>query len=367
MAKQLFSNNGSAFLAASISDTDLTIQVQNGFGSLYPNPGDDEFFLVTLENSDGDIEIVKVTERATDLFTVPPGGRGQEGTSAQSWTNGQARVECRITQGTLEAFIQRAGDVMEGNLDMDENELQNAILTGANTRIEAGEIVNVPLRGVSGDSSNEIAVPTDGSRATAGGAAILVAGDSENIRNTAFEEGMVMLWYGAAIDCPEGWAICDGTGGTPDMRGLIPIGAGGSLGLSVGGTNGAASVTPTASNAGAHDHGGATSAEEAGVPSHTHRLYVWESGSSGPGQMENFGNSGLGPAQGVAGNADSNTYAYRQATIAGHDLIEAASAGGGDPEHAHDIAAAADHTHTISAVATYQPARAFHYIIYVGI
>jgi len=366
MAKQLFSNNGSAFLAASISDTDLVIQVANGYGALYPNPGADEFFLATLENEDGDIEIVKITSRATDLLTVPPGGRGQEGTSAQSWTNGQARVECRITQGTLEMFLQREGDVMEGDFDMDGNEIQNAVLTGADTRIEDGEIVGVPMRGVSGDSSNEIAVPDDGSRATAGGAAILVAGDTENIRNTAFEEGMVMLWYGAAVDCPDGWAICDGTGSTPDMRGLIPIGAGGTLGLAVGATNGAASVTPTASNAGGHNHGGTTSSEEAGVPPHQHDLWVWESGSSGPGQVENFGNSGLGPARGVAGNADSNTYAYRTATIDGHNLIST-SAGAGDPDHAHDITAESDHSHTISAVATYQPARAFHYIIYVGI
>lgn len=366
MAKQLFSNNGSAFLAASISDADLTIQVANGYGALYPNPGDDEFFLVTIENEDGDIEIVKITSRASDLLTVPPGGRGWEGTSAQSWTNGQARVECRITAGTLEEFIQRAGDVMEGDLDLDDNELQNAQLTGTGTKILAGEIVNVPMRGVSGDSSNELAVPTDGGRATAGGAAILVSGDTENIRNTAFEIGMGMLWYGAAVDCPDGWAICDGTNGTPDMRGLVPIGAGGTLGLSVGDTNGAASVTPTASNAGGHDHGGATSAEEAAVPAHSHRLWVWESGSNGPGQMENFGNSGIGPAKGVAGNADSNTYAYRGATVDGHDLIEDASASG-DPEHSHDITAVSDHSHTISAVATYQPAKAWHYIIYVGI
>lgn len=364
MAKQLFSNNGSALLAASISDSDLIIQVQNGFGALYPNPGADEFCLVTLENSDGDIEIVKVTSRASDLLTVPPGGRGQEGTSAQSWTNGQARVECRITQGTLEAFIQRAGDAMEGDLDMDENEVQNAILTGANTQILAGEIVDVPLRGVAGDSSNEVAVPTDGTRATAGGAKILVEGDTENIRNTAFEIGMIMQWYGAAVNCPDGWAICDGTGGTPDMRERVAVGVGGAL--AVGDPIGAATVTATIGAAGAHDHGAVTGEEEAGVPAHSHRLYVWESGSNGPGQMENFANSGIGPAQGVAGNADSNTYAYRQATVGGHDLVES-SAGSGDPTHSHTITAAVDHSHTSSAVSTIQPSRALHYIMFVGV
>ncbi len=49
--------------------------------------------------------------------------------------------------------------------------------------------------------------------------------------------GMIMLWTGAAEDCPPGWAICDGTGGTPDLRDRFLFGAGGSKGvLSLGGT-----------------------------------------------------------------------------------------------------------------------------------
>lgn len=366
MAKQLFSNNGSAMLAASISDSDLTIQVQNGYGALYPSPGANEYFLVTLENQDGDIEIVMVTVRASDLFTVPPGGRGQEGTSAQSWTNGQARVECRVTGGSLETFIQRGGDAMEGDLDMDENELQNAVLTGGNTRIEDGEIVNVPIRGVSGDSSNELAVPVDGTRATAGGAKIIVEGDTENIRNTAFEQGMIMLWFGAAVDCPDGWAICNGSGGTPDMRERVAVGVGGALAL--GDPIGAATVTTTIGNAGGHAHGGNTGSvvlDETNMPEHSHRLWVWEAGSNGPGQMENFAASGLGPAKGVAGNADANTYAYRQAVTTGQDLIE--PAGGDGAGHAHTVAAEGDHSHSATAVSTLQPSRALHYIMFVGV
>jgi len=30
--------------------------------------------------------------------------------------------------------------------------------------------------------------------------------------------GMIMLWYGAIADVPSGWAFCDGTLGTPDLR-----------------------------------------------------------------------------------------------------------------------------------------------------
>lgn len=72
MAKQLFGNNASALLVASISDSDLTIQVQNGFGALFPNPGADEYFLVTIENDSGDIEVVKVTTRACHRSAPEP-------------------------------------------------------------------------------------------------------------------------------------------------------------------------------------------------------------------------------------------------------------------------------------------------------
>lgn len=355
--KLLFANGASALLAASIDDNDLTIQVATGFGALFPNPGADEGFLVALVNAAGDKEIVLVTSRSADLLTVPPGGRAQEGTSAQSWTNTLTRVEVRVTKGTLEKFIQRSGDAMEGDLDMSGNEIQDAELTGA-TVITGGQTVGTAIRGTLDDASNEIVVPNDGSRATAGGEAILTAGDTDEIRAAAFVVGQVIMWYGAAIDIPDGWALCDGTGGTPDLRNRFIVGAGDTYALND--TGGA--VSGTTSSDGAHDHGGETGEEEAGIPAHTHRLYVWESGSNGPGQMENFGNSGIGPARGVAGNADSNTYAYRQATVDGHDLIEE-SAAVGDAAHSHTVASGGAHTHTVE---TLPPYKALFYIMFTG-
>ncbi len=361
MAKHLFSDNASSLLAASIDDNDLTIQVQNGFGALFPNPGAGEDFYVTLENDSGDIEIVRIESRSTDLLTVATGGRGQAGTSAQSWTNGQARVELRLNSAIMESFIQRGGDTMEGDLDLDDNELQNADIQ--DSTFEGGEIVNTPIRGTSGDSSNQIVVPTDGTRATAGGQRILTENDSDEIIAAAFTTGMIMMWFGAAVDCPDGWAICDGTGGTPDLRDRVPIGAGTSYALNASG--GAASATPTINAGGDHSHGGVTgetTLDEDQIPEHSHRLFVWDSGSNGPGQMENFGSSTLGNAKGVAGNADSNTYAYRQATQAGNDLIEAAG-GGENAGHDHSIAASGTHTHTAGSVSTLPPYRALYFIM----
>lgn len=38
--------------------------------------------------------------------------------------------------------------------------------------------------------------------------------------------GMIMLWYGAVVDIPSGWALCDGTNSTPDLTDCFVIGAG---------------------------------------------------------------------------------------------------------------------------------------------
>lgn len=360
--KELWANNASSFLAASIDDNDTVIQVDVGYGTLYPNPGVDEFFRVTLENDDGDIEICWCTSRTTDLLTVT---RGQEGTVAQSWTNGQARVEARVTKGAMDDLLQRSGGTMTGDIDMDDNEIQDARLTGDWVG-EGGQLVGTALRGTEDDASNEVVVPNDGSRATAGGAALLT--EDDDLSEIVFAVGMIMLWYGAPLNVPSGWAICNGSNGTPDMRGLFARGVSGSVALDS--TGGDDSVEPVISSAGGHTHGGTvepTVLDATNMPVHNHRLFVWESGSSGPGQMENFGNSGLGPARGVAGNADSNTYAYRESTVGGDDLIE--NAGTGSPEghtHGMDMDEAGAHSHSIDPISTLPPYRALHYIMFIG-
>ena len=65
--------------------------------------------------------------------------------------------------------------------------------------------------------------------------------------------GTIILWYGDAGDVPDGWAVCDGGNGTPDMRGRFPVGAGNRY--SPGDTGGAESVTLTVDQMPGHSHG----------------------------------------------------------------------------------------------------------------
>lgn len=66
--------------------------------------------------------------------------------------------------------------------------------------------------------------------------------------------GMILPWYPPSenVPVPEGWALCDGTNGTPNLNGRFVVGAGGDYAPGV--TGGAASVTLTAGNLPAHGH-----------------------------------------------------------------------------------------------------------------
>ena len=64
--------------------------------------------------------------------------------------------------------------------------------------------------------------------------------------------GTVLFWYGKLADMPEGFALCDGTNGTPDLRDRFVVGAGGEYVL--GATGGEKEVKLEATQIGSHYH-----------------------------------------------------------------------------------------------------------------
>lgn len=99
----LFTNNAATTLSASITSGDTSLTVASGGGALFPNPTAPDYFLVTLVGVSGTpIEIVQVTARSTDTFTIV---RGQEGTTPSAFTGGD-KVELRITAATMNSAAQ---------------------------------------------------------------------------------------------------------------------------------------------------------------------------------------------------------------------------------------------------------------------
>lgn len=65
-------------------------------------------------------------------------------------------------------------------------------------------------------------------------------------------QGIIAIWSGAANAIPQGWALCNGQNGTPDLRNRFVLGAGSSY--SPGYTGGEESHTLTVSELPAHNH-----------------------------------------------------------------------------------------------------------------
>lgn len=64
--------------------------------------------------------------------------------------------------------------------------------------------------------------------------------------------GVIVMWSGAANAIPTGWALCNGSNGTPDLRNRFIVGAGSSY--SVGAMGGADTVTLTVEQMPSHSH-----------------------------------------------------------------------------------------------------------------
>ena len=71
----------------------------------------------------------------------------------------------------------------------------------------------------------------------------------DEVRRFLMPSRGIIMWSGTAADIPTGWALCDGTGGTPDLTDRFILGAGKTS--QPGATGGAATATPsvTAGNA----------------------------------------------------------------------------------------------------------------------
>jgi microcystin-dependent protein len=64
--------------------------------------------------------------------------------------------------------------------------------------------------------------------------------------------GAILMWSGSIASIPSGWALCDGTSGTPDLRDRFIVGAGSSY--AVGATGGQNQVTLAYGEMPAHAH-----------------------------------------------------------------------------------------------------------------
>ena len=190
--------------------------------------------------------------------------------------------------------------------------------------------------------------------------------------------GMILQWKGALSEIGvgplAGWALCDGSLGTPDLRDKFLLGAGNKL---PGNTNPAATITT--SNSGAHGHTAvATAITIAQMPSHNHtpgtggenvdhahftnlntggqsanhsHQVPQGTGGGGQGGSDTDGHAPTSfhvTSTGVSADHYHNVQGWSSGRNAGH--VHGVYHEGGSQGHTHDIAGGAGvHSHTISS------------------
>lgn len=341
MGNRQFSNNASSLLAGTLTNTATTVALEAGFGAEFPTITGSQYFTITVQDTAGNIEYMKVTATSGDNLTVV---RAQEGSTARGFTANLARVELRETAASLANFYQKDGDTLTGPLNGGNQTATNLVLSTGVSIENATEIVNTPIRGATGVTTNEIVVPSNGSAATMGGIPILVGETAP----ASFSIGMIIMWQGSVPDIPTGWSLCNGSNGTPNLQDKFVVGAGDlysldqSISLSVTGSTSAVSAgTPSISP---------FSLTTAQLPAHQHPFDYFTNGGSA-----NFivNPGGTGPsnqlsAQGGTGSRSS----YAGSSVGTGATISPSGA------------ALAAHSHTISG--TVASGYGLYYIMYVG-
>jgi hypothetical protein len=145
--------------------------------------------------------------------------------------------------------------VWQSGASGDDYTINGTLTSNGNTAINGNLTIN-------GDSG------TSGQFLTSSGA----GSDPRWTTLNSFKTGMIMIWYGSAGAVPSGWAICDGSNGTPNLRNKFVMGA--NLASDVNTTGGSAT-----SSLPEHSHTGSTNS----TGGHTHSTLAGYTGRYGAG------------------------------------------------------------------------------------
>ena len=180
----------------------------------------------------------------------------------------------------------------------------------------------------------------------------------------AIPSGVILLWSGSVATIPSGWALCDGSSGTPDLRNRFVVGAGSTYAVAATGGSAdaivvshthslSASGTTSGQSAGhTHTFSGTTSDPSA---DHTHTGTTSTAGEHNH-VIDAVDGGTAGSITGVAGlssKADGADFGTANAGSHNHTFTTS----GMSANHTHTYsgttsAVSGDHTHTVTVTGT---------------
>lgn len=147
-------------------------------------------------------------------------------------TTGDAGMENLYIYGKLNYNFEN-DDITSKSINAGSGQFNNISLNTINATSHITTTATITALDLT--ATNNVSV---GSSVTAGS----FYGDGSNLTGIeAFVKGMIILWYGDTNNVPTGFALCDGTNDTPDLRDKFVVGAG--SGYTPGDSGGSANAT----------------------------------------------------------------------------------------------------------------------------
>lgn len=153
---------------------------------------------------------------------------------------------------------------------------------------------------------------------------------SESKSQYLVPKGFIGMWSGSINSIPDGWALCDGTNGTPDLRERFVVGS--ASGINPGTTGGASSYSLSVDQLPSHTHTGSTnpsgdhshsgSTDEKGKHSHSFNFLI------------NFGNQ--------------NIWGGDKLMVDWRAIDQVSSSTGPSGDHTHDFETSSNGSHSHS-------------------
>lgn len=242
---------------------------------------------------------------------------------------------------------------------------KDSLPTGNSGKIVKGAEIDTELTAVASAISSKADLNSPALTGTPTAPTATYGTNTTQLATTAFVQaaipsGVILLWSGSVATIPSGWALCNGSNGTPDLRNRFVVGAGSTY--SVGDTGGANTVTLDSTMIPSHTHTVTTTGSASSENAHTHTFSgtTVSDGShthsiTDPGHQHLTGSYIARPVTGtssVYGTNDPTPDAGDQYTVSNTTGITINSAGAHTHTYSGTTSSQAAHTHTLTLSST---------------
>jgi len=200
----------------------------------------------------GDISLIPNADEKADL-NAPASQSGKVVVSQIP------NISISSTTVVADAAERLALEVQEGDVAIQSNTSESFIFTGGDNLAPNWKVLQFDaVGGIDGEDITPGSI-NGANIDTASNGQLLESDGSGNLQFSAPAGGVptggIIMWSGAIANIPSGFALCDGTNGTPDLTDRFVVGAEGSE-YSVGDTGGQDEVQLTISEMPKHSHQG---------------------------------------------------------------------------------------------------------------